>query len=64
VVTVKDDGAGFDPNENDGRQQEPHWGLLSMQRRAASIGADLQIHSTPGIGTEVSIKVRRKQNDH
>jgi PAS domain S-box-containing protein len=64
VVTVKDDGAGFDPNENDGRQQEPHWGLLSMQRRAASIGADLHIHSTPGAGTEVYIKVRRNQNGH
>ena len=64
VITVKDDGTGFDPNENNGRQQEPHWGLLSMQRRVASIGADLHIHSMPGEGTEVSIKVRRNQHDH
>jgi|GEM_PF-1020190 len=64
VITVKDDGTGFDPNENNGRQQKPHWGLLSMQRRVASIGADLHIHSMPGEGTEVSIKVRRNQHDH
>ena len=62
-ITVKDNGTGFDLNETNGRQQEPHWGLLSMQRRAASIGADLSIRSTPDVGTEVCIKVRRNQND-
>ena len=63
VMAVKDNGLGFDPQENDGNENEPHWGLLSMQRRAASIGANLQIHSTPGKGTEVIIKIRRKQHD-
>ena len=63
VMVVKDNGSGFDPQESDGNRREPHWGLLSMQRRAASIGANLQIHSTPGTGTEVIIKVRRKQYD-
>jgi two-component system sensor histidine kinase UhpB len=63
IVTVKDDGVGFDPQIVKEPKPEPHWGLLSMQRKAASIGADLTIDSSPGVGTTVCIKVRR-QNVH
>lgn len=59
TVIVKDDGVGFDPEVRERSTIEPHWGLLSMQQRASSIGADLMINSAPGEGTEVSIKVRR-----
>ena len=58
-VTVKDNGQGFDPLEIKKPTPEPHWGLLSMQQRAASIGAALAIDSTPGMGTQVCVKVRR-----
>ena len=58
-VTVKDNGVGFDPLAVNVASGEPHWGLLSMQRKAASIGADLAIDSKPGMGTKVSVKVRR-----
>jgi PAS domain S-box-containing protein len=60
-VTVKDNGQGFDPHEVKRSTNEPHWGLLSMQQRAASIGAALAIDSTPGTGTQVCVKVRRDQ---
>ncbi len=60
VVTVKDNGVGFDPQAAKVATKEPHWGLLSMQRKAASIGADLTIESTAGVGTTVCIKVRRQ----
>jgi len=58
-VTVKDNGQGFDPDEIKKPTTEPHWGLLSMQQRATSIGAALGIDSTPGKGTQVYVKVRR-----
>jgi two-component system sensor histidine kinase UhpB len=58
-VTVKDNGQGFDPHEIKRSTTEPHWGLSSMQQRAASIGAALAIDSTPGTGTQVCVKVRR-----
>jgi PAS domain S-box-containing protein len=61
-VTVKDNGVGFDIESMKVPTREPHWGLLSMQRKAASIGAALTIDSLPGMGTKVCIKVRR--NDH
>ena len=63
-VTVKDNGLGFDPHEVKKTSAEPHWGLLSMQQRAASIGATLAIDSSPGTGTQVCVKIRRNQYDH
>ncbi len=62
-VMVKDNGVGFDPQAAKVATSEPHWGLLSMQRKAASIGADLSIESTPGVGTTVSINVRRQNGN-
>jgi PAS domain S-box-containing protein len=62
-VTVKDDGLGFDSHGSKKPAAEPHWGLLSMQQRAASINANLVIDSTPGMGTEVCVKVSRNHYD-
>jgi two-component system sensor histidine kinase UhpB len=62
-VAVKDNGQGFDPQAIKKPSVEPHWGLLSMQQRAASIGANLVINSTPGLGTEVVVRVNRNHYD-
>jgi signal transduction histidine kinase len=61
-LTVKDNGQGFDTYHIDAITSEPHWGLLSMQQRAASIGADLVISSTIGAGTEVCVTIRRNHH--
>ncbi len=61
-LTVKDNGQGFDAHHIDGIASEPHWGLLSMQQRAASIGAELVVDSSIGAGTEVCVTVRRNQH--
>ena len=58
-VTVKDNGQGFDTQDIKVIEAEPHWGLLSMQQRAASIGAELVIDSSVGRGTQVCVTVRR-----
>lgn len=63
-VTVKDNGNGFDPKAVKQPIQEPHWGLLSMQQRATSIGAELTVDSTPGNGTQVCIMIGRDQYDN
>ena len=48
-VTVRDDGAGFDPAERtDG------FGLLGMQERVQLLDGTLEIESTPGAGTTVN----------
>ncbi|MGC9665070.1 PAS domain S-box protein [Planosporangium sp. 12N6] len=49
VVTVSDDGQGFDP----GTAYPGHLGLTTMADRARAIGATLRIDSAPGRGTTV-----------
>lgn len=58
LITVKDDGRGFDPAAvaqpaPDGRSGG--MGLRSMRERAAAAGLALEIHSTPGAGTLVRL---------
>ena len=50
VLRISDDGSGFDTTargEGDG--------LSSLQRRAQQIGAHLEVESTPGAGTAITI---------
>jgi signal transduction histidine kinase len=57
VLTVKDDGVGFGQGD-----RESGNGLLSLQRRAEEIGAELKIHSVKGEGTEVIIIFKNNVN--
>jgi signal transduction histidine kinase len=50
-LSVRDDGRGFVPSPAAG-----HYGLVGMQERARSIGAELQVKSEVGKGTTVSVK--------
>jgi PAS domain S-box-containing protein len=58
-LSVEDNGIGFDPQDRDRQDKEAHWGLITMQQRAASIGAQLSIDSSPGRGTTIFICVPR-----
>jgi len=51
TLKVIDDGAGFDPLH----VKEGGFGLVSMQERAKSIGAHLNVDSVPGRGTTVEV---------
>jgi ligand-binding sensor domain-containing protein/two-component sensor histidine kinase len=53
-LEVRDDGSGFVRKEN-GYTSEGHYGLVGMKERAAQIGAELDVRSTPGRGTTVSV---------
>lgn len=65
VLQVKDNGKGFDwsapisctPYGQGG------FGLVGMQERADSIGAQLTIQTAPGQGTIVQVQVRRESTD-
>ena len=56
VLTVADDGVGFDPAEPALRARR--LGLTSMEERARSVGGALTIDSRPGAGTRVRLEVR------
>jgi signal transduction histidine kinase len=52
-IAVEDDGRGFDPEA--ARRQPGHHGLNIMRERAEEIGGRLEIASTPGSGSKVSL---------
>jgi ligand-binding sensor domain-containing protein/anti-sigma regulatory factor (Ser/Thr protein kinase) len=59
-LQVKDDGSGFaDSNGKSG-----HYGLIGMKERASHIGADLELASTPGRGTTVSVLLPGHNGNH
>jgi signal transduction histidine kinase/ligand-binding sensor domain-containing protein len=50
TLGVRDDGVGFDLD-----QDSPGNGVESMRRRAKAIGAQLEITSAPGAGTDIEL---------
>jgi signal transduction histidine kinase/ligand-binding sensor domain-containing protein len=55
-ITVKDNGKGIDP-EIRKQGKSGHWGLPGMRERAEALGAELDVWSSNGNGTEVSLRV-------
>lgn len=60
-LCIEDNGMGFDVDAENGGVQDVrrHLGLVNMRLRAAEIGAELQIESSPGIGTRVEAMLLR-----
>lgn len=52
-LLVEDDGRGFSPRDQLNASNAGHWGLLTMQERARSMGGSVDLFSTPGQGTRV-----------
>jgi len=52
-LRVSDDGKGFDPAGS----FPGHLGMHSMQERVRAVGGSLEIHSAPGKGTQVRLRV-------
>jgi signal transduction histidine kinase len=57
IVTVADDGIGFDPDDRGLRARR--LGLTSMEERARGLGGTLNVVSQPGEGTTVTLEVPR-----
>ena len=58
VLTVADDGVGFDP-AGLGRSEMPRFGLATMRERAESIGGRLRVGAAAAGGTQVVVEVPR-----
>jgi signal transduction histidine kinase len=54
-MTIVDDGRGFDGAVNSSGPQG-HFGLRGMRERAAQIGAEINVKSRPGEGTEIDVE--------
>ncbi len=58
IVTVRDDGQGFDTAQLDPTKgREGSLGMINMRERAQMLGGDLAITSQPGQGTVVTLSL-------
>jgi signal transduction histidine kinase len=55
VVSILDDGIGFDP----GDVRPGGFGMTSMRERVAGLGGELSVESSPGAGTRVRVAIPR-----
>lgn len=53
VVTIEDDGRGLEAPDG----PPSGWGLVGMRERAALVGGSLTMHSQPGKGTTVEVRM-------
>jgi signal transduction histidine kinase len=61
--SIRDDGEGFDSSQALAARGRKGLGLIAMQERVTAIGGTLHIESRPGVGTELSIRLRL-EGDH
>jgi ligand-binding sensor domain-containing protein/signal transduction histidine kinase len=57
VLTIGDDGKGFDVTRATGSGDGLHFGLIVLSERAVRVGAELEIRSEPGRGTEIVLRL-------
>jgi signal transduction histidine kinase len=58
IAIVEDNGRGFDRDAlEQGSDQQRHIGIAGMRERAAMVGGELTVESSPGHGTTVRVKV-------
>jgi len=60
--SIRDDGAGFKMRHGQGTPRKG-LGLVAMRERVSAIGGTMRIESSPGHGTEVSVRLPLEGND-
>ena len=56
-MRIRDDGKGIAPIVLEEGGRAGHWGLIGIRERAKRLGAQLDLLSEPGAGTEVQLTV-------
>jgi signal transduction histidine kinase len=56
VLSVRDNGVGFDPQRLDRPRGDGGWGLLIMRERAEAVGAQFTLKAGPNSGTQVLVE--------
>jgi signal transduction histidine kinase len=57
VLVVEDNGKGYDPEADVSSGGNKGMGVINMRERAALVGGELEIESSPGAGTTVYARV-------
>jgi signal transduction histidine kinase len=57
LITVEDDGVGFDLAEADRTESRRGLGLISIRERVANLKGTVRLESTPGKGTRLTVEL-------
>ncbi len=58
LVRITDNGVGFDmENIDEGYDERGSFGMVNMKERAALLDGTLEIQSTPGRGTSITVAI-------
>lgn len=57
LITVEDDGKGFDPRRLEGADAGRGLGLVGVRERVAGLGGTFHLESSPGKGTRLSVEL-------
>jgi signal transduction histidine kinase/streptogramin lyase len=57
LLSIADDGGGFDPASAEGKANPAHFGLMGMRERAKQLGARFRIQSRIGMGTRIEVVI-------
>ena len=57
LLSIEDDGVGFDPAEVDQPGARRGLGLLGMRERVAQLGGTFSVHSVIGKGTHILVRL-------
>ena len=64
VLTIEDDGVGFDDDDIAARRSSPGLGLISIRERATQLQGSVRLDTAAGRGTRLSIVLPIPQQDH
>jgi signal transduction histidine kinase len=57
LLSVEDNGIGYDMSQITDGNGERGWGLITMKERALAVGGALRVQSRPGMGTHIIVEV-------
>jgi signal transduction histidine kinase len=63
LVTVEDDGVGFDLATSDHAESAPGLGLIGIRERVARLGGTLRLESASGKGTRLTVELPTRIGD-
>jgi len=57
LLSVEDNGIGYDMSETASGNGKRGWGLITMTERALAVGGTCRVQSKPGMGTHIIVEV-------
>lgn len=57
ILSVSDNGIGFDPALSSGATSRPGRGMVTMRERAQAVGGHFEVKAVPGGGTQILVRV-------